>query len=126
VQEGGVVKFKATEDPPVRLPVLVTGSMRRREPRTRDVVRTVGEDDTAVGGPLYEGRRGVTPLTAKPRLLELAMTPACLANPLGGKTTDWRAVCGRSACTVRREGRLKPMSLPYPYVRLQVCLVREV
>jgi hypothetical protein len=32
-----------------------------------------------------------------------------------GKTTDWRAVCGRSACTVRREGRSKPIDLPYPY-----------
>ncbi|OQY98312.1 MAG: hypothetical protein B6D35_12500 [Candidatus Brocadia sp. UTAMX2] len=28
-----------------------------------------------------------------------------------GVTTDWRAVCGRSACMVRREGRRKP-SLP--------------
>jgi hypothetical protein len=26
-------------------------------------------------------------------------------NPLGGKTINRRAVCGRSACTVRREGR---------------------
>src|SRR4051812_47433641 len=37
-------------------------------------------------------------------------------NPLRGKTTDWRAVCGRSACTVRRgEGpnSIKP-SYPYP------------
>ena len=25
-------------------------------------------------------------------------------NPLGGKTTDWRAGCGRPACPVRREG----------------------
>src|SRR5438034_1421514 len=32
-------------------------------------------------------------------------------NPPGGKTTDWRAVCGRSACTVRREGELR-LSLP--------------
>ena len=38
-------------------------------------------------------------------------------NPLRGKTTDWRAVCGRSACTVRREGGLKP-ALPTPTVPL--------
>ena len=29
--------------------------------------------------------------------------------------TDWRAGCGRTARPVRREGRLKPMSFPYPY-----------
>jgi len=32
------------------------------------------------------------------------------ANP-DEETTDWRAVCGRTARTVRREGRRKP-SLP--------------
>jgi hypothetical protein len=29
------------------------------------------------------------------------------------KPIDWRAVCGKTARTVRREGRCK--SLPYPY-----------
>jgi hypothetical protein len=37
-------------------------------------------------------------------------------NPLRGKTTNWLAVCGKSACTVRREGGLKPISSPYPYM----------
>jgi hypothetical protein len=32
------------------------------------------------------------------------------ANP-DEETTDRRAVCGKTACTVRREGRF----LPYPY-----------
>jgi len=32
-------------------------------------------------------------------------------SPLDGKTTNRRAVCGRTARTVRREGRRKP-SLP--------------
>jgi hypothetical protein len=36
-------------------------------------------------------------------------------SPLEGKTTDWRAVCGRSARTVRREGASKPIGAPYPY-----------
>src|SRR5277367_6711327 len=31
----------------------------------------------------------------------------------GEETIDWRAVCGKTARTVRREGRCK--SLPYPY-----------
>ena len=31
------------------------------------------------------------------------------------ETTDWRAVCGKTARTVLREGRLNSMSLPYPY-----------
>ncbi|MGO9691192.1 MAG: hypothetical protein ACLP2X_22040, partial [Syntrophobacteraceae bacterium] len=37
------------------------------------------------------------------------------ASPRRGKTTYRRAVCGRSACTVRREGRCKPMRRSYPY-----------
>jgi len=32
-------------------------------------------------------------------------------------TANWRAVCGRPARTVRREGRRKPMRRPYPYQR---------
>jgi hypothetical protein len=29
------------------------------------------------------------------------------------ETSNWRAVCGKTASTVRREGRREP--LPYPY-----------
>src|SRR3954470_13402057 len=36
-------------------------------------------------------------------------------NPLRGKTTDWRAVCGRSACTVRRGEGPNSISPSYPY-----------
>jgi len=36
-------------------------------------------------------------------------------NPRGGKTTNWRAGCGRTACPVRREGEPKPIGPPYPY-----------
>ena len=36
------------------------------------------------------------------------------ASPLEGKTTDWRAGCGRSACPVRREGG-RVTAPPYPY-----------
>ena len=36
-------------------------------------------------------------------------------SPLRGKTTDWRAGCGRSARPVRREGGSKPIDAPYPY-----------
>jgi len=41
----------------------------------------------------------------------------CLVNLLRGETINRRAVCGRTARTVRREGRLNPMSLssPSPY-----------
>ena len=31
------------------------------------------------------------------------------------KTTDWRAVCGRTACTVRRAGRTSVLPDPYPF-----------
>jgi hypothetical protein len=37
------------------------------------------------------------------------------ASPLAGKTTNWRAGCGRSASPVRREGEQKPIGSPYPY-----------
>src|SRR5271157_1489062 len=37
-------------------------------------------------------------------------------NPLRGKTTDRRAVCGKSACTVRRGEGPKPIGPSYPYL----------
>ena len=53
---------------------------------------------------------------AKREPLSLQETP-CLwtVSPLVGKTTDWRAGCGRSARPVRREGVSKPIDAPYPY-----------
>ena len=36
-------------------------------------------------------------------------------NPLEGKTTNWRAVYGKSACTVRREGEPRGSSYPYNF-----------
>ncbi len=38
-------------------------------------------------------------------------------NPLGGKTIDRRAGCGRSACPVRREGGPRPLGPSYPYIQ---------
>jgi hypothetical protein len=40
-------------------------------------------------------------------------------SPLAGKTTDWRAVCGKFASPVRREGASKPIDASYPY---HVCV----
>ena len=48
--------------------------------------------------------------------LQPVRKPPIRAN---GNTIDWRAVCGRSACTVRREGRRNSMRRPYPYVRIR-------
>ena len=39
----------------------------------------------------------------------------CCSSPQGGKTTNWRAGCGKSASPVRREGRRKSMRRSYPY-----------
>src|SRR6266566_1032289 len=36
------------------------------------------------------------------------------------ETTDWRAVCGRTACTVRRAGRARALSDPYASASNQV------
>jgi hypothetical protein len=52
-------------------------------------------------------------LWAPPELARSRSPNGCFrrrANP-DEETTDWRAVCGRTARTVRREGRRKP-SLP--------------
>ena len=40
-----------------------------------------------------------------------SVTRCSFITPLGGKTTNWRAGCGKSACPVRREGELM-LSLP--------------
>ena len=37
-----------------------------------------------------------------------------VANPVAGKTTDWRAGCGRTASPVRREGERNQSPLPTP------------
>jgi hypothetical protein len=46
-------------------------------------------------------------------------------SPLAGKTTDWRAVCGRSARPVRREGASKPIGASYPYHALLAELSKK-
>jgi len=38
--------------------------------------------------------------------------------------TDRRAVCGKTACTVRREGRSNPIDRPYPYRTRTNCWLR--
>jgi hypothetical protein len=40
-------------------------------------------------------------------------------SPLAGKTTDWRAVCGKFASPVRREGASKPIGASYPYPKIE-------
>jgi hypothetical protein len=116
VQEGGDVKFKATDEPPVRLPVLVR-AQGAGESHAHVTWFEPSEGTTRLLTALFtRGGPEITLLSAKPRLLELAMTPACHVNPLGGKTTDWRAVCGKSACTVRREGGPRQPALPTPIV----------
>ena len=48
------------------------------------------------------------------------------ASPLVGKTTDWRAGCGRSASPVRREGEAVPLPTPiYCFPQHRGCLRRQ-
>ncbi len=81
MQGGGDVKFKATEEPPTRLPVLVRAQgagethahvtwLEPLEGTTR-LLATL----TTRGGP------EMTLLDPKQRLLDLATTHACPANP---------------------------------------------
>jgi len=116
VREGGDVKFKATEQPPDELP-----APRVRAHGTGESPAHVTWLEPLEGTPrllttlFTRGDRGSILVIAKPRLLNLDRTPACFVNPLRGKTTNWRAGCGRSARPVRREGEPKPMGSPYPY-----------
>jgi hypothetical protein len=57
------------------------------------------------------GGRGSSPIL---RCLRLGLGWTVI-TPLGGKTTNWRAGCGRSACPVRREGESNSIGSPYPY-----------
>ena len=47
------------------------------------------------------------------RQRSLSLVVGWAVSPLVGKTTDWRAGCGKSASPVRREGEAK--ASPYPY-----------
>ena len=67
-------------------------------------------DDTDVGCP----RKRVKGDFEERRLFSLASPTQKHVNPHGGKTTNWRAGCGRSACPVRREGESKPIGSSYP------------
>nr|VFK34929.1 MAG: hypothetical protein BECKLPF1236C_GA0070990_103131 [Candidatus Kentron sp. LPFa] len=40
------------------------------------------------------------------------------------KTADWRAVCGKTARTVRREGRAKPV--PTPIKDFVICNTEKI
>ena len=47
-------------------------------------------------------------------------------NPLGGKTINRRAGCGKSASPVRREGRPNSIGLPYPYAQQWLAIVSDL
>ena len=59
--------------------------------------------------------RGRGGSAAGPLAVLSAATGGSFITPLRGKTTDWRAGCGRSARPVRREGELNSIGSPYPY-----------
>ena len=42
-----------------------------------------------------------------------------LVSPCRGNTTLWKAVCGRTACTVWREGGPSSIGPPYPDLPFQ-------
>jgi predicted RNA-binding Zn-ribbon protein involved in translation (DUF1610 family) len=61
-----------------------------------------------------------------PRGFSLSMKPmGGHANP-DEETTDWRAVCGRTACTVRRTGKARALSDPYQCRKGLVCLMHDM
>src|SRR5271169_3657930 len=85
-------------------------------------------DLSRVKGSVWTDRMLSAPVTVSKEAFGIVCRPNKFFAPpscspwarLGGKrdspdeeTIDWRAVCGKTARTVRREGRCK--SLPYPY-----------
>jgi hypothetical protein len=83
VQEGGDVKFKATEEPPVGLPVPRVWAQDTRETHAHVTWLEPLEGTTRLLATLTtRDGPGRYPLTLKPRLLDLATTHACYANPL--------------------------------------------
>lgn len=59
-----------------------------------------------IAGQMISLRSWVSPVCA--RLIFVSLNPS-------KATTHWRAVCGKTARTVRREGELISISPPYPY-----------
>jgi hypothetical protein len=53
------------------------------------------------------------------------MKPMCRRVNPDEETTDWRAVCGRTACTVRRAGRARALSDPYQGMLCHRLLIPE-
>src|SRR6266700_3702292 len=52
--------------------------------------------------------------SSRPRDCSLRLQPGSWRANTDEETTDWRAVCGRTARTVRRAGTAKAVSDPYP------------
>ena len=86
VQEDGRALDPTTDHKPLRVPARAVP--QRSQPSTRDLAGTVRR-----GGGLGDHAQSVL----------------SLEEPI-----DWRAVCGKSACTVRREG-WRSNRHPYPY-----------
>ena len=87
--------------------LLQSGSMHRKESDTRDLITACRPDEDPAGD-LH--RRAQSPR----HTAMSCRSHMPLASPHGGKTIDRRAVCGRSASTVRREGGPGQPGLPTP------------
>lgn len=100
----------------------VRGYSGWRDTRYRRVGSSSGLDGSHVGdtsGKQSE-RRKMANVGRTPTLRSVGSS-ACV-NPTSVSSnprepTDWRAVCGKIARTVRREGRPKPIGRSYPYPR---------
>ena len=102
MQEGGDVKDRLCGKKPAILPYGLKPP--ERASTLMRVRRTAGLDNPDADG------------AAKWAPLNLQETPILwTVSPLGGKTTDRRAGCGRSARPVQREGASKSIDAPYPY-----------
>src|SRR6516164_4177081 len=107
------------------------GYLHRRAPRPRDVARTADANKATVDGSPQESQRGdPRPLGSprcQPQAAELARRPwygpSILFEVI---TTDWKAVCGRSASTLWREGGPTSIGPPYPDPNCLVLATRAI
>ena len=81
MQEGGVMKFKATDEPSDTLPVVIRSKGPEENYAHSDIVRTVGGNDMTVGGTVDEWWHGVRCPSHRAPVTNLTLAVARHANP---------------------------------------------
>jgi len=94
--------------------------------RTKGLDKTNVDDSGRRSERRTVGLAGPTPTFASMGCSHWSQPMLRIVNPLSGKTTNWRAGCGRTARPFRREGGsgIQPI-LPTPFNDIDVYTLRE-